>query len=177
MTLDDSPRSTPRDEARGRDQALMRGSLEKTASEPVVVGVLTPREHLREIDAIGRREGPLGYGRRGGSRGRVGGVFARETRGPRVVERAAVHAGGERDVLGAFESSLNLETRHTRLHKRRDHLHRHEILRGEEILDVAHVADLAVDDEAVGKAAHACAHWPRLADRPPHASLEKHWPE
>ena len=71
----------------------------------------------------------------------------------REVDRAAVGGGRCGHILGPFEPPLNLEAGDAGGDEFGHLLHRHQVLRREQILGIAEIVLLAVEDEVVGQAA------------------------
>ena len=68
----------------------------------------------------------------------------------RGVDGLAIDLADGGDILGGFESSLDLETRDAAFQKLRNIIHCGEILRREEITAVAEIPQSSIDNEVIG---------------------------
>ncbi len=69
------------------------------------------------------------------------------------IERRAIRLRRRGDILGALESPLDFHAAHPRADQLVDQVIRGEVLRAEQIGDVAKLASFAIDDQLVGQAA------------------------
>ena len=66
------------------------------------------------------------------------------------IERLAIHPRNCRHVVRRFQTPLDFKTRHARPHQFRNHVHRRQILRAQQIPHLIHRLGLAINHQLVG---------------------------